>query len=130
MSEALDALFEENIETFAKSLDKVMQRTAAKYKELQKSNQKGKLSHIYISFLQSSVLCKLPWLRIDLYDDNDRSDITECFADWDVSIISDKLYRDADNLAKEKDRIKDYELEQLWVHASAKYMFLTYFSLI
>ena len=121
MPTELDALFEKNIGTLAASLDETMQNALPEYEQLRQAGQKGELSHVYISFLQSGVLCKLPWLRVDLCDENDRSDATECFADWDVPIISNKLYGDADLAAKQKERMKDYELERLWSDDSEEY---------
>lgn len=121
MPAELDALIEKNIGPLAVSLDKALQNALQEYKRLRQIGQKGELSHIYISFLLSGVLCKLPWLRIDLYDENALNDITECCADWDVPNISGKLYHDADALAKQKDRIKDYELERAWLDASNEY---------
>lgn len=121
MSAELDALFEKNTESLVASLDKSVQKALQAYEKLNQVGQKSELSHIYISFLLSSVLCKLPWLRIDLYDENDRSDMTECYADYDVPCIADKLYRDADTAAKQIDRIKDYELERIWLETSGEY---------
>jgi len=121
MPTELDLLFEKNINRLAGSLDKVLQSAQDEYKRLRKAGQKGELTHIYISFLLSGVLCKLPWLRVDLCDENERSDMTECSFVWDVQSISDKLYRDADMLKKQNDMIKDFESEQAWLDASDNY---------
>lgn len=121
MPTEFDALFERSLGSLSASLDKAVQHALEEYERLRQMGKKGGLSHIYISLLLSAVLCKLPWLRIDLYDENGLNDINECCADWDVPNISDKLYRDADTLAKQKDRMKDYELEQAWLDAADEY---------
>jgi len=79
--------------------------------------------------LRSSVLCKLPWLRIDLCDEKGRNNLCECFADLDVSVISEKIYSEADKLKKQKRWIKDYKVQRAWLTASDKcyQMFEKYF---
>jgi len=114
-------LFEKNIVALAESLGRVLQGALRDYEQLRLAGVKGELSHVYISFLQSSVLCKLPWLRLDLYDENNRSDVVECFADWDVPGISEHLYRGVDKLVIETGWMEDYELEQAWIDASDGY---------
>lgn len=121
MTVALEAMFKKNIGVLAASLEKAVQNALKKYARLRQSGQKGELTYIYISFLISSVLCELPWLRIDLHDENGLNDINECCVDLDVSNISGNLYREVDTLAKQKDRMKDYELEQARLEASNKY---------
>ena len=142
-------LFENNIEKLAKSLGQALQIALVQYDKLSQSEpgdltsktsevselnslastthvHKGKLSNVYISFLLSSVLCELPWLRIDLYDENDIFDTIECFSDWDVNPISENLYRSADLLVlqqyeKENIRIEDHEKERIWLNLSGEY---------
>ena len=121
MPDGLEALFEKNIGTLAASLDRTMQNGLKEYELSKQSGQKGELSHVYISFLLSGVLCRLPWLRIDLYDENDREDIIECFADWNVPSISSELYHDADILAEQAEQMEDYELEKAMFDASEEY---------
>jgi len=120
MSMVLDALFEKSIPILAASLNTAVQDALLEYEQIHQTGQKGKLSHIYISFLLSGVVCKLPWLRIDLCDENDRADITECYVCWDVSCISNELYNNVDALAKQN-KMKDYEIEQAWLTASSDY---------
>ena len=91
-----ESLFEMNTESLAASLDAAVRLALSEYEKLQGAGLKGELSHIYVSFLISSVLCRLPWLRIDLYDENGRLDMTGCMTEWDVPGISDRLYRDAE----------------------------------
>ena len=83
----INSLFENNISSLAESFGQALQNALGQYEKLRDteagdliserhpdnessahdSEQKGNLSNIYISFLLSSVLCKLPLLRIDLY---------------------------------------------------------------
>jgi len=119
MSIELEKLFEGNIEQLADSLDEAVQAALSDYRKLQASGNKGHLSHVYISFLLSGVLCELPLLRIDLFDENDKSDITECCAYWDVPCVSSALYSDVD--AMKKNRVQDYEIEQAWFDDSGSY---------
>jgi len=121
MKDGFNALFEENINQLATSLYNVMQKALREYKRMQSAGIKGELSHIHISLLLSSVLCKLPWLRIDLYDESELDDIVECSVEWDVLEISSRLYLDADIIAKQGGKIKDYELEQFWLDHSVEY---------
>jgi len=119
MAIEFEKLFEGYIEQLADSLDEAVQAALSDYRKLQASGNKGHLSHVYISFLLSSVLCKLPLLRIDLFDENDKSDITECCAYWNVPCISNVLYRNAD--AMKMNRVQDYEIEQSWLDDSSNY---------
>jgi len=96
----LDAVFEKNIPLLAESLNTVIQGALIEYEQLRKAGKKGELSHIYMSFLLSSVMCKLPWLRVDFFDVNDLDDMTDCHVSWDVPCISDTLYHDVNDLAQ------------------------------
>ena len=119
----IDALFERSIGPLAASLRGAVQAALNEYEKLVGSGQKGELAHIYISFLLSSVLCRLPWLRIDLYDENDRLDTCGCSVGWDVPQISEQLYRDADVAGIQQDeKPKDYQIEQAWLSASGEYI--------
>ena len=120
MSADITVLFDKNISLLAASLDDALQSTLEQYEQLRKAGQKGELSHVYISFLPSSVLCKLPWLRIDLYDGNISDDMVECYSDWDVANISDNSYRSIESRAKQN-RMKDYEIEQTWLDSTDEY---------
>jgi len=120
MSAGLDMLFEKNIGWLSAVLDKSVRAALLEYEHLRETGQRGKLTDIYISFLQSSVLCKLPWLRIDLCDENGRDNPHECFSDLDMSIISKKIYNEADKLKEEKRWTKDYKVQQAWLNAAAK----------
>ena len=90
------------------------------------------MADIYISLLRSSVLCKLPWLRIDLCDEKGRNDLRKCSADYDVPVISEKIYNEAEKLMEQKRWDKDYKLQQAWLTASDKcfQMLEKYFSQI
>ena len=121
MQTELDKLLEKSIGALSISLDTAVRSALCNYEALELKDKKGELSHIYISFLLSSVLCKLPLLRIDLLDANGRNDMTECCIDWDVARFSDNLYRDANESAKQIERIKEYELEKLWLDAAKEY---------
>lgn len=133
-----DILFKSNIITLATSLEQILQEALVCYELLthehnlgikmstDASKGKGKLSSVYISFLLSSVLCKLPWLRIDLYDENGLTDTLDCSSDWDASCISESLYCYADLIASkqfEDTRVHmlDYEREQIWLNLSDEY---------
>ena len=122
MPSELSGMFEQKMELLAKFLEKALAGALSQYGELRQAGQKGELKHIYISFLISGVLCKLPWLRIDLCDERGQNDSAECACEWDVSTVSDRLYRDADELAKKRERIKDYELDRLWLDLASRYM--------
>ena len=111
MTIEINELFEKNIALLIKSFETALNDGLIRY------DKKGELSNIRISFLLSSVLCKLPLLRIDLYDESDTMDMIECFSYWDVKPISDSLYQ----YESENYRIKDYELEQLWLEISNEY---------
>ena len=74
-----------------------------------------------ISPLLTTLLCKEPWIRIDLYGKADRFDTSECWAEWDIPEISEKIYSDAEILAKENEVTEEYELEQIWISLAAKY---------
>ena len=116
----LETLFKLNIKALAASLDAGIQNQLNEYKTLQTAGLKGDLSYLYISFLLSGVLCQLPWLRIDLLDENDHLDLTECYVEWNVPAIAGHLYQSVEKMAKEND-MKDYELEQAWLDAADEY---------
>ena len=105
----------------SKSLNIMVEELLMKHKQLHDSDEKGELGHVYLSFLMSSVLCKLPWIRIDFYDENDRADIVDCFLDWDVSCVSEQLYSDADIIAEQRELTEEYELEQIWLELADEY---------
>jgi uncharacterized protein YqfB (UPF0267 family) len=117
----LTTLFEKNLFALGASLDEVLQGVLPEYEKLRQAGEKSELSHIYVSFLRSGVLCKQPWLRVDLYDDKYFDDIAECGAKWDIKVIANKLYQDADLWAKERGYTKDYELEQHWFESIDEY---------
>jgi len=121
MPTEINGLFEKNIDLLAADLDHILPGVLQDYQQLRQIGNKGELSHIYISFLLSGVLCKLPWLRIDLYDENDRGDTIDCFANWDTPVISDMLYHDVDMITKQDEWIEDYEVEQIWLDAAGEY---------
>ena len=111
----IDKLFSEKSAELTSSLNILIEGLLGQYAKLRESEQKGELEFIYLSFLRSSVLCKLPWIRIDLYDKKDRLDAVYCFADWDVSCVSDRLYNETEKAATEDRFIKDYDIEKMWL---------------
>ena len=117
----ISKLIEKHKAELSLSLDEAIQSALVEYEVLKNTGQSGEPSHIYISFLRSTVLCKQPFLRIDIYDKDDRSDLMECSTKWDITAISNNLYLEADSIIK-KDGIKDeYKLEQLWLELSDEY---------
>ena len=120
MSTGLDDLFEKSVPQFVASLNQTVRDALLEYERMCQAGQKGELSYIYISLLLSSVICRLPWLRIDFCDENDRNDIAECCANWDVQFVSNALYRDID-ASVEKKNMKDYEIEHACFDASSEY---------
>jgi len=116
----LDVLFEASINALTLALDKSVQVAMKEYEKLQQTGLKGELTDIYISFLRSSVLNKLPWLRIDLYDAAGRTDPTECCADFDTPFISDRIYIEAEKLKKERHWRSGHQERQAWLNASDK----------
>ena len=116
----LETLFETNINSLAKALDKSVRVAQIEYEQLQQSGLKSELTDIYVSFLRSSVLCKHPWLRIDLYDSVGRTDHTECCADFDVRIISESIYAKAEQIKEENRWRNDLQIKQAWLNASDK----------
>jgi len=122
-------LFEKNIDSLSAALDKSVQTAMLNYEQLQETGHKGELACIYISFLRSSVLCKLPWLRVDLCDENGRNDLPECFAALNVPAISEKIYSEADKIKEQKSWTRDYQVQQAWINASGRcfQMFEKYF---
>jgi len=121
MSEA-GKLIEKHSEKLALSLDEALKSVLVEYEKLQASEQKeGMPAYIYISFLHSAVLCEEPWLRIDIYDKNDRFDLTECSVMWDIPDISNKLYLGANETAREDGIKEEYKIEQLWLELSEEY---------
>ena len=118
---ALETIFEKNSRALAESFDAALQQALKMYEGLRLAGEKGKLSHAYISFLSSGVSCRSPWLRLDLYDERDRDDLTECFAYWDVPQIAEKLYADAALAAKEAGIREEYRLEQAWLDSMDVY---------
>ena len=117
----VDNLIEKHISELSLSLNAAVEAALNDYEDMQNAGRKGELSHIYMSFLRSAVLCKQPWMRIDLYDDKDVYDLTECSAKWDVPEISSKLYLDADDKAKKNDIVEEYRVEQMWFELSEEY---------
>ena len=118
----VDALFEQNVGPLAKTLDIAVRAVAGGKGKLHSAGRKGRLGHIYISFLLSSVLCKLPWLRIDLYGENGRLGTSGRFAEWDVPDISEALYLDAAYAAaQQEDVLRDYEIERNWIESADEY---------
>ncbi len=117
----VDSIFRKSMDSLSLSFDKVVQDALNKYNVLVQAGDKSELSHIYISFLQSSVLCKLPWLRIDLYDENGRADVVECYSDWDVSDIAKNLYDNVAIASKQSGKTSEYEIEQAWLIESESY---------
>jgi hypothetical protein len=68
----------------------------------------------------------LPWLRVDLCDENGLTDILECSSDWDVSCVSKTLYHQTDLIESkqfEDTRVHmlDYEREHIWLNLSDEY---------
>ena len=137
----IGSLFESSIGQLAESFGKALKGALAKYEELRlpataqqdhiidtkslltelSDKHKGELSHIYISFLLSSVLCKLPLIRIDLYDENDIADTLPCFAYWDAEEISHSLYKEAELIAErhfeeENVPMPEHEVERAWLN--------------
>jgi len=122
LSKEVITLLKRQAPALAASLGQALQVAFACYEEL--SDQKGTLSHIYVSFLLSSVLCRLPLFRIDLNDENDLADIVPCYVEWDTPCITEHLYAQADLLASRQyvnSRMKEYEMEQLRLRLAETY---------
>jgi len=120
MKTKLDELFEDSIDILSESLSKAVRSALEEYERLNDEGGKAEApEYIYISFLLSGILCKLPWMHISLCDEHGQGDMTACFVPWDTPVISNDLYRSAEAHAG---KIKDYELEQLWVSMSGEYI--------
>ena len=117
----LNNLFAQNTSIMAASLDEVLQPKINEYEKLRDAGEKGELAYINISLLLSGILYRLPWLRLDLLDKKHWADASKCYTEWDVPYIADNLYMNAENIAKENKKIKEYELEQNWLDASSEY---------
>ena len=140
------SLFESSIGQLADSIGQALRDAMVAYEDLQppatghQNNDanaehchikpfakfKGELSHIYISFLFSSVLCKLPLMRIDLYDENGIADTLPCFAYWDAEPVPHNLYREAGLIAErhfdeENVPMPEHELERVWLDLAEDY---------
>jgi hypothetical protein len=113
-------LFTNNIGVLAETAKNTLIDALEQYDYLKQEGKKGELSYIFISFLLSSVTCKLPWFRFDLFDEEERNDIEECFAEWDVSDIFDVFYKNIPASDVSTVRLNDYEIEQLWLEQSAE----------
>ena len=79
--------------------------------------EKGQLQHIYITFLRTGIITRHPWLRIDLYDENEILDFCECSALWDIPSISQKIYAKHPLPSSKNDIKRDYEVEKDWIEA-------------
>jgi len=121
MQEKLDKLFNKNADSLAALLGQAMEDVLKEYDLIKQTDGKGEPAHIYISFLLSSVLCELPLLRIDVYDETAHSDMASCFTYLDMPVISGELYRDAEAFEKEKGRIKDYERAGILLMIAGEY---------
>lgn len=96
----------------------------AKYKGLVQEKKKGQLSFCYISFLRSSVILKRPFFSLDLYDENERMDLTECGTLWSVSAVSNFIYSDIPmeiSPVPASDDLNEWEIEALWIAEAEKY---------
>ena len=114
----LDELFEQNIPALAEGLGKALGTALADWQ----AGENGELSRIYVSFLLSGVLCKRPWLQIELCGEGGGMGISRQPSEWDVPEISARLYSDAESKAIQQDeRIADYDLEQLWLDMAEDY---------
>jgi hypothetical protein len=110
VTHGIDTLIERSVPTLSASLGK------ASRPMLDKLRQKPK---VYISFLRSGILCKTPLLRLDFCGENIAESLSPPYADWDVPEISTAIYREADMRARQREnqseRVKDYEIERLWL---------------
>jgi hypothetical protein len=113
-----DYMVEKHAASLAESLEQAAQKVIAEYEAKRQAGQKGGLSHIYVSFLQSSVLCRLPWFKIDLCGECGLEDLAACGTDWDTPGLAEELCWEADALVKKGGQMKDYEIEQVWLDLS------------
>ena len=112
--ETLEGILERHRERIAGSFRRALTEALSQYGTLHLAGEKcGVPAHIYISFMLSGALCGLPLLRIDIYDERDRDDMSECHVNWDVPDVSAKLHRNADGVASEVGRIKDYDTDRI-----------------
>ena len=117
----IDDLFSQKSAELSRTLNSVVEDLYKEYTQLQDADVAGELKHVYFSFMISSVLCKLPLIRIDFYDENDRVNAVDCFSGWDVSCVSNQLYSEADIIAKQREVTEDYELERIWLELANEY---------
>lgn len=76
------------------------------------SGKKEELQYIYISFLRSSVLTRLPFWRIDLYDERNRqADITEC----GIYLNFDMLQKDFYKAFPPEQKKHDWTMKAIWL---------------
>lgn len=91
VSTVVNILMEEQKKDLVLSLEKTLQTTLEQYQNMQRAGKKGELEYLYISLLFSGVLCNTPLLRIDLYDKQNRMDLVECYAYWDIPLLRQRL---------------------------------------
>ena len=122
MRENLESLFEKNTEPLAASLSQALKSALEQYGNMSRADGKSDIPvHIYISFLLSGVVNRLPLLRIDLFDEKDRADTASCFVYWDAPAISEDFYKRAGIISKQNEQTKDYELDRICLELADEY---------
>lgn len=69
-----------------------IRKVVSEYTDLEKMKKKEPLMYLYISFLRSSIVNCLPFIRIDAYDHKGYGDITPCFDYPNLDFLQDKVY--------------------------------------
>lgn len=95
-----------------------------KYNLLHKKGVTQELHYVYLSFLRTSILCHIPWYRLDAYDSRDCISDVECGERWDIPEISSCLYSIVNKIQIEfsrQSRVKEYELDEITYQLAEQY---------
>ena len=106
------------------SLGTSLELLCEKYNLLQEKGVTQELNYVYLSFLRTSILCHMPWYRLDAYDSRDCISDVECGESWDIPEISSCLYSVVDKLEVEfskQSRVKEYELNEIIYQLAEQY---------
>lgn len=112
----IEANFEENLTKIGEGLAETIKKGVEQYQKRKAKGEVGSLNYVYFSYLRTSILCGSPDYRLDFYEEDDRSSLTECAVPWNFSYVFDhfeRLKKELRLIHNSPNRVPGYELDDI-----------------